>query len=99
MYNYLSCRQNCSLWIPVTPVSKASCLKYVGGSHKWGKWFTPINFASLNNYKYTDPNIKNTDKVFENIPDIDAHPEKYQLFAWDLEVLTNLKQGDENTVH
>ena len=80
-------------------MSKASCLKYAGGSHKWGKWFTPINFASLNNYKNTDPNIKNTDKVFENIPDIDAHPEKYQLFAWDLEVLTNLKQGDENTVH
>ena len=71
-------------------MSNASCLKYVGGSHKWGKWFIPKKFASLNNYTYTDPNIENTDKVFEDIPDIDAHPEKYQLFAWDLEVMTNL---------
>lgn len=81
-------------------MSKASCLKYVGGSHKWGKWFIPRKFASSNNYKYTDPKIENTDKAFEDIPDIDAHPEKYQLSAWDLEVMTNLKQegwlGNEN---
>ena len=72
-------------------MSKASCLKYVGGSHRWGKWFIPKKFASLNNYTYKDPNIENTDKAFEDIPDIDAHPEKYQLFAWDLEVMTNLR--------
>lgn len=74
-------------------MSKASCLKYVGGSHKWGKWFIPRKFASLKNYKLTDPNIKKTDKTFEDIPDIDADPEKYELFAWDLEVMPNLKQG------
>ena len=73
------------MWIPVTPVSKASCLTYIGGSHKWEKWFIPRKFASLQNYKYTDAN-ESTDKVFEDIPDIDAHPEKYEQFAWDVEV-------------
>ena len=74
-------------------MSKASCLKYVGGSHKWGKWFIPRKFATLNNYRYTDSNIQDTDKAFEDIPDIDAYPEKYELFAWDLEVMPDLKQG------
>ena len=74
-------------------MSKASCLEYVGGSHKWGRWFIPKKFATLNNYKYTDQNSENTNKAFEDIPDIDAHPEKYQLFAWELEVMTNIKQG------
>lgn len=74
------------MWIPVTPVSKESCLRYVGGSHKWGKWFIPRKFESLKNYKYKDPTVRSTEKAFEDIPDIDAHPEKYDLFAWDLEV-------------
>ena len=78
--------QNCSLWIPVTPVSKESCLRYIGGSHRWGKWFIPKKFESLNNYKYRDPNDKRSGNDFEEIPDIDTQPEKYELFAWDLEV-------------
>ena len=75
------------MWIPVTPVSKESCLTYVGGSHKWGRWFVPRKFESLKNYKYKDPTISDSDKDFEDIPDIDAHPENYELFAWDLEVM------------
>ena len=74
-------------------MSKESCLKYVSGSHKWGKWYIPRRFASLNNYKYRDPNTENTDKAFEDTPDIDAHPEKYDLLSWDLEVMLDLKTG------
>lgn len=77
--------QTCSFWVPVTPVSKESCLKYVSGSHKWGKWFIPTKFATLENYRNTDSDM-NTDKAFENTPDIDAEPENYQLLFWDLEV-------------
>ena len=77
--------QNCSFWLPVTPVSEESCLKYIGGSHKWGKWFIPTKFASLNSYNYTDSQMR-TDKAFENTPDIDADPEKYELLSWNLEV-------------
>ena len=75
--------QNCSFWLPVTPVSKESCLKFVGGSHKWGKWFVPKKFASLKKYNYTD---MGTDQAFEEAPDIGAEPNKYKLFSWDLQV-------------
>lgn len=76
--------QNCSFWIPVTPVSKSSNLTYIGGSHKWGKWFKPKKFASLQNYKYTKTY---NEKVFEDIPDIDSHPDAYNLLSWDLKVI------------
>jgi len=76
--------KNCSFWLPVTPVSKESCLEFVGGSHKWGKWFFPTKFASLKHYSYVDFHTC-TEKTFENTPDIDAEPEKYELLSWDLE--------------
>lgn len=76
--------KTCSFWVPVTPVSKESCLKYVSGSHKWGKWFIPTKFASLENYRNTDSDM-NTDKAFECTPDIDAESKNYQLLSWDLE--------------
>ena len=79
--------QNCSLWLPVTPVSKDSCLKYVGGSHNWGKWFIPRKFASSKNYNLIDDsNTNSKQEAFEAIPDIDGEPDKYELFSWDLEV-------------
>lgn len=77
--------QNCSFWLPVTPVSEESCLKYIGGSHTWGKWFIPTKFASLKSYNYTDLQM-GTEKAFENTPDIDVDQEKYELLSWNLEV-------------
>ena len=39
-----------SLWIPVDPVPIESAIKFVKGSHAWGKWFKPVKFASETNY-------------------------------------------------
>ena len=85
--SFIFSSQNCSFWLPVTPVSEESCLKYIGGSHRWGKWFVPTKFATLTNYNYRDLHM-DTDKIFEDPLDIDAEPEKYKLFSWNMEVGT-----------
>ena len=77
------------MWLPLTPVSKVSCLKYVGGSHKWGKWFIPRKFASSENYNYDNANTRSKQEAFDDIPDIDGEPDKYELFSWDVQVLVN----------
>lgn len=75
--------KNCSFWLPVTPVTKESCMKFVSGSHKWGKWFIPINFGSLENYSRVSE--MDSDRAFENAPEIDTESENYDLLSWDLE--------------
>ena len=52
--------------MPVDPVSQRASVKFVKGSHKWGKWFHPRKFASENNYP-----VENEDsdgKIFYNVP-------------------------------
>lgn len=71
--------------MPVTSVTKESCIKFVSGSHKWGKWFIPINFGSLANYEGNI--LEGDDKAFENVPDIHDESEKYKILSWDLEVI------------
>ena len=33
-----------SLWLPLDPVDRATCVEYVKGSHRWGRWFQPKYF-------------------------------------------------------
>merc|ERR1711974_450975 len=40
-----------SLGMPVDPVSLDSAVKFVRGSHRWGRWFHPRKFATAKNYK------------------------------------------------
>ena len=82
--NFTVISQNCSFWLPVTPVTKELCMKFVSGSHKWGKWFIPINFGSLENYSRVSE--MDSDRAFENAPEIDTESENYDLLSWDLEV-------------
>ncbi|XP_067021670.1 uncharacterized protein [Acropora muricata] len=70
--------KNCSFWLPVTSVTTESCVKFVSGSHKWGKRFIPKTFDSLANYE-------GDDKVSENVPDMDKESEKYKILSWNLE--------------
>ena len=44
----------CSLWIPIDPVPKENSVRFVRGSHAWGKWFTPRKFATKRNYVPND---------------------------------------------
>ena len=35
----------CSLWIPLDSISKDTCVQFISGSHRWGRWFTPTKFV------------------------------------------------------
>ncbi|KAK3263846.1 hypothetical protein CYMTET_27377, partial [Cymbomonas tetramitiformis] len=39
-----------SVWFPVDPVAESESLRFIKGSHNWGRWFTPRKFASQKPY-------------------------------------------------
>ena len=69
--------QICSFWIPCDPVNRESSgLLYVKGSHKWPQRFkavSPDYVATL------------MDDKMEDIPDINANLDQYELLDWDME--------------
>ncbi|MEM7704529.1 MAG: phytanoyl-CoA dioxygenase family protein [Pseudomonadota bacterium] len=69
--------QICSMWMPVDPVSRESSgLMYVKGSHRWPQRFKAIS------PDYFEPII---DEQMDDIPDINADPDAYDLVDWDME--------------
>jgi ectoine hydroxylase-related dioxygenase (phytanoyl-CoA dioxygenase family) len=70
--------QSCSLWIPLDPVARESCVEYVAGSHRWGKLFMPAKFRDNADYSRSDDGL-------ERVPDIDAERGRHRILAWDLE--------------
>jgi ectoine hydroxylase-related dioxygenase (phytanoyl-CoA dioxygenase family) len=69
-----------SIWLPLDPVSRDTCVEYIAGSHRWGRWFAPRYFNQANTELATDGR-------FEEMPDIDAEiaAGKHRLLGWDLE--------------
>jgi len=66
-----------SFWIPLDPVTRESSgLMYVRGSHRWPQRFKAIS-----------PDYVATiiDESMDDIPDINAHPEQYELLDWDMQ--------------
>lgn len=69
---------NVSIWIPLDPVPEESAVEFIRGSHKWGKWFTPTRFTGVD---YDRDN-----EGSEEIPDIQAEREKYDIVSFGLAV-------------
>lgn len=66
-----------SFWIPLDPVTRESSgLMYVRGSHKWPQRFKAIS---------PDYVAAIIDEKMDDVPDINANPEKYELLDWDME--------------
>jgi len=72
-------RQMCSIWLPVDPVPASVALRFVRGSHRWGKWYRPQLTSGKELYSFTDPGSR-----WETIPDFDAELDKHEILAWDL---------------
>ena len=72
-------KQICSIWLPLDPVDAQTCVEYVKGSHRWGKWFTPQYFNSRGSQ------LQAQDPRFEPIPDISAERDRHEFLSWDLE--------------
>jgi len=63
-----------SLWIPLDPIPRERTLEFVGGSHRWGKYFRPERFNKT---------ALNENDGLE--PDIDGHRSDYTILGWALE--------------
>jgi ectoine hydroxylase-related dioxygenase (phytanoyl-CoA dioxygenase family) len=68
-----------SLWLPLDPVDRATCVEYVKGSHRWGRWFQPKFF------RQGGVDLAVADPRFEPLPDLDAERERHEFLAWDIE--------------
>lgn len=64
-----------SFWVPLDPVSQATSLQCVAGSHRWGI-HKPKRFDGTDLY---------ADDTTVALPDIDAHRDDYTILAWDME--------------
>ena len=65
-----------SIWMPVDPVPLESSVKFVRGSHRWGKWFHPRKFASERNYPVESEEYEG--KTFFDVPVADIESGKYE---------------------
>lgn len=68
--------QNCSLWIPVDPVSRASTLEFIAGSH-WGPWLMPRSFMDNQAKWFPEGSLA-------DLPDIDSNRENYPIIGWEI---------------
>jgi ectoine hydroxylase-related dioxygenase (phytanoyl-CoA dioxygenase family) len=69
--------QNVSFWTSLDEVAKESCVEFVAGSHRWGRWFRPRKFSGI-------PYDHKNDRL-EDMPDISGHRDDYRLLGWDVE--------------
>ncbi len=74
-------RQNCSMWLPVDPVSRASTLEFVAGSHA-GPWLMPRTFMD-------DQAAWFPEGTLQELPDIEADRASdsptFDILGWDLQ--------------
>lgn len=70
--------QLCSIWLPLDPVPISAGVRFVAGSHNWGKLFYPRLFVSHENYDYDIEDL-------ETVPDIDAAVADYNVLHWDMQ--------------
>lgn len=76
-YYCVTARQTVSLWVPLDPVPRETCIEFVAGSHQWGKLFRPRKFTGVN---YERP-----DDGLEDLPDIEANRDQYNILGWDMQ--------------
>ncbi len=76
-YYNIEGRQNVSFWIPVDPVSRASTLEFVAGSHL-GPWLMPRAFMSHEAKWFPEGSLA-------DLPDIEAQRSTYRILGWQLE--------------
>lgn len=89
-YYCVTAKQTVSIWLPLDPVARDSCVEFVAGSHRWGKLFRPS--------KFTQGSYDHRSDVLEPVPDIDAQRDQYSILGWALE-LGDAVAFDYRTVH
>jgi len=70
-------QQNVSMWIPVDPVTRASTLEFVAGSHQ-GPWLMPRTFMDNEAKWFPEGSLA-------DLPDIEAAREQFPIVGWEIE--------------
>ncbi len=78
VYYNVDGKQIVVIWIPIDPVTKATCLSFVRGSHRWGKSFVPVLIKGNRIPEGLGPE-------FEPAPDVEAERDKYDVMSWDMQ--------------
>ena len=71
-------RQTVSLYVALDDTPAEVAVRFVRGSHRWGKLFHPVTFLDGSGFE-------SQGMPMELVPDIDQSPEEYDILAWDLE--------------
>ncbi|MFT3852348.1 MAG: phytanoyl-CoA dioxygenase family protein [Ilumatobacteraceae bacterium] len=77
-YYCVDVESNASLWVPLDPVPAAAGVRFVRGSHRWGRRFVPRRFVDAAAYA-------DAGEGFELVPDVDALVDPDDVVAFDLE--------------
>ena len=72
-YYCVDAAKTLSLWVPLDEVPRETTLEFLSGSHRWGKFYRPQRF---------DGSALNENDGLEDIPDISADREKYEIIGW-----------------
>ena len=70
-------RQTVSLYVALDEIPAEVAVRFVRGSHQWGKLFHPVTFLDGSGFE-------SQGMPMELVPDIDHSPEEYDILAWDL---------------
>jgi ectoine hydroxylase-related dioxygenase (phytanoyl-CoA dioxygenase family) len=76
-YYNIEGRQNVSFWIPADPVSRASTLEFIAGSHR-GPWLMPRSFLDAQARWFPEGTL-------QDLPDIEAQRADFPILGWALE--------------
>ncbi len=76
-YYNIEGRQNCSFWIPVDPVDRATTLEFVAGSHR-GPWLMPRSFMDDQARWFPEGSLS-------ELPDVEGRRGEYRILGWELE--------------
>lgn len=76
-YYNVAGKQNCSFWIPVDPVSRASTLEFIAGSHL-GPWLMPRTFMDHQAKWFPEGSL-------QELPDIEQSREDFPITGWEIE--------------
>lgn len=84
-YYEIDGKKVCSIWFPVDPVSKQTCLRLVKGSHTWTDNFKPVRFDGppFSNYQVKVGHEEEVEKHFLSTPDFDEIKD-CQVLSWDM---------------
>ncbi len=77
-YYCVSGDQSVSVYVALDDVDEDVAVRYVRGSHRWGKTFYPKVWLDGADFNVGDHGYDDT------VPDIEVHPEDYDIAVWPL---------------